>query len=162
MLFQKITKCGLSALIAGTTLTGLSYSATAETAISTSNSEPLIAQSNAQNNPSTLSIDPDLNGKWHLQWRAGGVQHRGILLMNGKRGKLYVDTNVTEQPIKQTMELQRDGNGFMLQGFNPTHRHYSPDKFYFQLGNSPSEISNVQNCSGNSCFPVNMNKVRNW
>lgn len=162
MLFHNIAKCGLSALIAGTTLTGLSSPATADTAISNANSEPLVAQSYAQNNPSTLSIDPDLNGKWHLQWRAGGVQHRGILFMNGKTGKLYVDTNVTERPIKQTMKLQRDGNGFMLQGFNPTHRNYSPDKFYFQLGNSPSEITNVQNCSRNSCFPVSMNKARSW
>lgn len=158
MLFTKIAKFGLSALIASTALTSLSSPATAE-AISTSNSESVMTLSYAQNDIDTQSVNPDLNGKWYLEWTEGGVKHQGKLLMNGDSGKLYVDTDVTRRPIRQNIRLQRTRNGFILQGSNPTHPNYSPDEFHFQLGNNPNDIINVENCSTGSCFPVKARQV---
>ena len=122
--------------------------------------KPFSVDHNFGNGSNPQSVNPNFDDyAWFLRWKDGGVQHFGKLMMNNNgHGKLVVYTDVLNRPIKQDIKLKRSANSFLLQGYNPSHPNYSADKFRFQLGNSPSDITKIQHCSTGPCVPIHFQK----
>lgn len=154
-----------SSLLAGTAIAGFAAPGIAEVSNTgeTSNSEIEISQeaeAETEGDFEIESVQPDL-GVHELQWTAGGIEHRGTLWMAGDTGTLQVEVDALDQPVRQDVELSRDGSGFILEGSNPSDPNYSADTFRFQLvDGTVDQISNIENCSDGPCVPVDETRLQ--
>lgn len=116
------------------------------------------APSNKPRSPSHRSTYPNLNNRViYVKWYHRDIPHYGkIYMQNRYRGYFYVKVRGIRKPIRQTIVVKRGSNGWILQGRNPTHPNYSPDRFRCQLSNTGNsiKIDQMERFSGGSFSPI--------
>ena len=108
--------------------------------------------------PSHQSSYPNLNNHViYVKWHHKNIPHYGkIYMQNRYRGYLYVKVSGIRKPIRQTIVVKRGSNGWILQGRNPTHPNYSPDRFRCQLSYTSKSVNidQMERFSGGSFSPI--------
>ena len=108
--------------------------------------------------PEPRSTYPNLRNRViYVKWSYQNTPHYGkIYMQNRRRGYFYVKVPGIRKPIRQTIVVKRGSKGWILQGRNPTHSSYSPDRFRCQLSNTGNGITidQMERFSGGSFSPI--------